>query len=322
MTQYSPRLGTPYPATTDQANISSDIGAIALSLLDSASIYHQNANATTPPSGHIGDIWWCSDIVTNPNPYFGLNYFDGVSWKNVGPDVVVSATTPTTIFSGLVWINPTGTPVIQVYNNGAWSTVLGYGVPGSATDGQFLQYSAGSSGLVWATIPQVPGGGSNGQLLYSNSGTPAWRNPPAIVTGYVATAGVTISTGGVALVPSSSMGTLTGFTQYLFSVSFDTSALVSASQQTGQPAVQAGTKPAVNGAVLVSFTASATVGGAVIQQRAFAGTFIAGIDGGGTATAVINTAISTTVYAFSVGAITTAGSMVVKNGQFTVTGIK
>jgi hypothetical protein len=296
------------------------MGNIALAI-DGATIYHQTASGATTPSGAIGDIWWCSDL-TNTNGYYGLNYYDGTSWRNLGPDVVSSSTTPSAPFPGLVWINPNGT--IQVYQSGAWTNLIAYKIPLATTDGQFLQYSSGLGALQWATISTVPTGATAGQILQYNGSANAWRNPPAIVAGYVATAGVNISTSGATLVPSSSMsGTLTGFTQYLLSVNFDTNGGTYTTQiQAGQPSVQAGTKPTVNGAVIVDFAATPTGGGAVIQERAFAGTFIANIDSGGTATAVINTAISTTVYAFSVLAATTVGSMIVKNGQFSVTGIK
>lgn len=321
MTQYSSRLSVPYPTTTDQANISADIGHIATSVLDNAAIYHQTANGSpgSEPAGHTGDIWWCSD-ATSTSVYYGLNYFDGIVWRNIGPDVVVSTTTPGTTYNGLVYINTT-TGVIQLFNNGAWSTVLGYKVPGGATDQQFLQYSAASSGLVWATVPSLPNPTTSGTILQSTgAGTsPIWRNPPSVVAASITNAAITSSSGSTAIASTgSTSGTgLTGFTQYILSVNFDTAGAVGGISGT------AGTKPSANTGIIVQFTLT-PVSGSTITQRAYAGTVIGSIDGGGAATVAITNAVATNVYNFSVSAATTVSgtTLTAKNGQLTALGVK
>lgn len=139
------RQGILYPLAADPANIATDMQNIA-QYCDTNFIPYTQSAATTPPSTTIsGSIWWCTNTSVT---WYGMNYYNGSSWINIGVDpVYYGSTTPTTPYISMVWVNTnTTSPSIQVYNGTSWISIL----PGTNTAG----LSPVSSGSGWvAGVP-------------------------------------------------------------------------------------------------------------------------------------------------------------------------
>jgi len=132
------RLSILYPLGTDSASIATDMQNIA-QFCDTNFIPYTQSAATTPPVTTIsGSFWWCTNSAVS---WYGLNYYNGSAWVNLGVDpVYYGSTTPATPYTSMLWVNTnTTTPALQVYNGTSWINLL----PGTNTSG-LIPISSGS----------------------------------------------------------------------------------------------------------------------------------------------------------------------------------
>lgn len=131
----SPRLHTPYPQTTDAANVAPDMAGIATGVLDKAVIFYQSASSvdtsvpTANPATAEGQIWWNAN-PTHPTHSYGLNYWDGSNWLAIPSAITASSTPSYSGIEGQLFYN-TSTHVLYVWHASAWVSVSGIVAPGN-----------------------------------------------------------------------------------------------------------------------------------------------------------------------------------------------
>ena len=164
------RAHVPYPVSTDNAVVSTDLQAIATWIDTNGPLYVQSN--TQPASPILGMLWWCPS-TTSTN--YGFNYYDGAAWYNVTSQILkVSSTAPTALFYGLVWYDTTNlNGELKYWNGSTWTKII----PNAGSSNLFLKSGDGSTtGLTWTAINQVPStsGVVNNAILQNISGTPTW----------------------------------------------------------------------------------------------------------------------------------------------------
>jgi hypothetical protein len=175
------RAQVPYPLSSDTANVASDIQSIANFIDSNIPLWASTTTGTAPtPSVNStgGEFWWCS-LSTSAN--YGLNYYNGTSWINLGSNFVyVGTSAPTIPFAGQIWINTTYTnSSVSYYNGSTWVVI----VPGTSTSGLIMtsgsagpQYSSavavqGPQGYQGSLGPQGSTGAQGTQGIQGNQGT-------------------------------------------------------------------------------------------------------------------------------------------------------
>ena len=76
------RAQVPYPLTSDAANVATDIAAIANFIDLNVPLWATTSGSAPTPSVNStgGELWWCTQAGSN----YGLNYYNGTSWINIG----------------------------------------------------------------------------------------------------------------------------------------------------------------------------------------------------------------------------------------------
>jgi hypothetical protein len=148
------RAKVPYSLATDAAILNSDIYNISNWIDGNVPLWTTAAYSGTTPTGTNGEFWWCP---TQNTAYYGLNYYNGTSWVNIGvQEVTFSSTAPSSPYNGQVWINSSySNPSVSVYNGSGWVSVIN----GTSVNGQYLISTA--SGPNWTALPNTVLGTTN-----------------------------------------------------------------------------------------------------------------------------------------------------------------
>lgn len=159
------RLGIPYPVSSDVANISSDMAAIAEFIDPIVSVFYQGSAFSGTPI--VGNFWWCTDATSSS---YGLNWYNGTTWLQVSKqNIYVGTTAPSVPFPGLVWYNPSA-PSIQYYTSGsAWATLaipVGQLYTTTSNNGYALKTSGGAASF---SAPSAGASNTNSSTTVSSS---------------------------------------------------------------------------------------------------------------------------------------------------------